>query len=213
MLGSLTDKVLGLIFPDRCAGCGRVGALLCPSCCATLRPYPASERLHLHGIDEVRIAFIFEGALRQAIHQLKYQRVRRMAEPLGTLLASHVHAHPLPSDALIPVPLHPHRLRERGFNQSELLAHGVAQACGTLLHTAGLVRSRNTAHQMELDFLARQENVRGAFVWHSPSPPPVRVLLVDDVLTTGATMSACAEALRAAGTREVRALVLARSLS
>ncbi len=213
---ALSDGVLGLLFPDRCAGCGRNGALLCAACRASIRPYPAHEppvrgNDALSHLDGASVAYRFEGALRLAIHTLKYNHVRRMAEPLGDMLAQHLQAHPQSVDAIIPVPLHPRRLAERGFNQSELLARRLAQVSGIPLLTVGLARCRDTAHQMELDARARQDNVRDAFVWQHPQAPPARVLLLDDVLTTGATIQACAQALRAAGAQEVRAIALARS--
>lgn len=215
---TLTDKVLGLLFPDRCAGCGRTGSLLCERCCASLRPYPA-QRYALSSrkagqsslLDQIAIGFVFEGALREAVHTLKYNRVRRMAGPLSELLAQHLRDHPLPADALVPVPLHARRLSERGFNQSELLAQHLAARTGVPCMHNGLLRSRDTPHQVGLDAQQRRENVRAAFVWQSSTPPPQRVLLIDDVLTTGATLEACAETLRRAGAREVGALALARS--
>lgn len=217
-LQSLADTLLGLLFPDRCAGCSRVGSLLCDSCRATLRPYPANRHAAAANIagrrpllDQAAVAFYFEGPLREAIHCLKYDHVQRMAAPLGDLLAHYMQQYPLPADAIIPVPLHPRRLAERGFNQSELLARRLAALHGLPILAAGLARRRDTAHQVGLDAQARRENVRDAFVWAHNGPPPARVLLIDDVLTTGATLGACAHALRAAGTREVRALVLARS--
>lgn len=208
---SFFDTVLGLIFPDRCAGCGKHGDLFCDACRARLRPYP-QDGFVPPLLDEATVAFLFEEPLQSAIHCLKYDRVRRMALPLGTLLAEHLHTHPLPADAIIAVPLHAHRLAERGFNQSELLAQRIAEVCGLPLLTAGLVRCRDTAQQVKLSMAERQENMRNAFVWQQSTPPPARVLLLDDVLTTGATLGACAYALRAAGTREVRALALGRTL-
>lgn len=213
-LHSLNDGILGFLFPDRCVGCKRGGSLLCPACRKSFRPYPSTDDLAVQRqlpIDESCVLFLFEGIVRDAIHRLKYERIRRMAGPLGGLLVEHLRTHPLPADAIIPVPLHPRRLAERGFNQSELLAQPVAQAYKLPLLTTGLVRQRDTAHQMELGFRARLENVQGAFVWNQRKPPPPRVLLVDDVLTTGATVGECAQALRAAGTREVRVIALARS--
>lgn len=218
MLHALKERLLGLLFPDRCAGCGRVGHLFCDGCRASLRPYAQRGYLRLSApsgqqsyLDRAAIAFSFQGALREAIHCLKYQRVRRMAQPLAGLLAQHLQCYPIDTDALVPVPLHPRRLAERGFNQSELLAQHLSTASGIPLLHRHLVRSRDTPHQVGLDAHARVENVRDAFVWQSTHSPPARVLLIDDVLTTGATLQACAQALRWAGTREVRALVLARS--
>lgn len=209
------DTLLGLLFPDRCAGCDRPGSLFCSTCRAQLLPYP-DRQLTVASLsrdarlDAATVAFIFEGPLRKAVHCFKYRRVQRMAAPLGDMLAEHLSRHPMPADALLPVPLHLHRLAERGFNQSEVLARHLSRACGLPMIT-GLVRRRDTEHQARLDFQARQENVRDAFAWQSRTSPPWRVLLVDDVLTTGATVSACAQALRAAGAREVRALALACS--
>jgi ComF family protein len=138
--------------------------------------------------------------------------VRRVAVPLGDLLADHLRAAPQPADALMAVPLHAGRLAERGFNQSEELAARIARRSGLPL-VPGLARCRDTGHQASLGRRARKGNVEGAFVWASLTPPPARVLIVDDVLTTGATLVACGDALRAAGTREVRAVALARSLA
>jgi ComF family protein len=134
-----------------------------------------------------------------------------MAQPLAELLNAYLEQHPLPADAVIPVPLHRKRLRERGFNQSELLARQLSRQSGLPVLTEGLARGRHTQQQAHLDMQGRQENVRDAFVWCGPTAPPDRVLLLDDVLTTGATIGACAQTLRAAGTREVRALALGRS--
>jgi ComF family protein len=158
----------------------------------------------------VRIAYVFEGPIRHALHQLKYYRRRRVARPLGALMAAHLQSHPLPCDALVPVPLHQKRLKERGFNQAELLACEVAAATGLPLIAGPLERIRATRQQALLDTPGRIENVLDAFMW-TGSAPPARIVLVDDVLTTGATVNACAAALRAGGAREVYALALARS--
>ncbi|NTV63475.1 MAG: ComF family protein [Oscillochloris sp.] len=210
IIRDLLARLLDLLFPDRCLGCGRLGGLLCPSCRAALRPYPAA--LVLDGLDGALVGWIYEGVIQRAIHGMKYRRLRRAALPLGDLLAEQLRTHALSADALMAVPLHAGRLAERGFNQSAELARRVAQHSGLPL-VVGLERCRDTGHQARLGQRARRANVEGAFVWAVYAPPPARVLLVDDVLTTGATLAACADALRAAGTREVRALALARSLA
>ncbi|MCS6841555.1 MAG: ComF family protein [Roseiflexus sp.] len=209
-LALLLDSLLSLLLPDRCAGCGRLGALLCDECRHRLVVYDEALPRVADQLTGVRIAYVFEGPLRHALHQLKYRRRRRVARPLGTLMASHLHTHPLPCDALIPVPLHQKRLKERGFNQAELLAREVARATGFPLVVGPLVRIRATRQQALLGVAERIENVADAFVWKGPAPP-ARIVLVDDVLTTGATVNACAAALRAGGAREVYALALARS--
>ena len=208
---SLLDSLLALLFPDRCAGCARLGALLCRDCRAALIPYPGGPRQLPPGVADIRIAFVFEGPLREIVHQFKYRRVRRLAQPLGALLAARFAAGPLLVDAALPIPLHSDRLAERGFNQAEALAEEVACVLRLALINEGLARIRATEQQARLDAHSRQENMRGAFRWQGTAAPPRRVLLVDDVLTTGATMGACAEALRAAGAEVVYGLALARS--
>lgn len=208
-LARLYEGLLELIFPDRCAACGGAGGLLCPACRAGLRPYPPEGPTP--GLDAMAVAWLYEGALRDAVHSLKYRRRRRVADALADALAAGL--APPPADALVPVPLHAERLAERGFNQAEDLARRLGRRWGLPVCASGLARSRDTGHQARLSRAARRGNVAGAFVWAGQAPPPRRALLVDDVLTTGATLAACAEALRAAGSREVRAVALARSLA
>jgi len=208
-ISALFDALLSTLFPDRCGGCARFGDLLCRDCRAGLRPYPRDPGRLLDSLDDVRIAFVFASPLREVVHQFKYRRVRRLARPLGQLMATHLAARPLPIDAVLPVPLHHARLAERGFNQAEALAQEVARALERPM-AAGLERVRVTEQQAHLNARQRADNVRGAFQWRS-APPPPRLLIVDDVLTTGATIGACAEALRAAGADFVYGLALARS--
>lgn len=223
LLRKLGDQFLGLLFPERCAGCGKSGALFCLECQQKIRPYPhpispspsrpISHSEAIEAIDTIFIAFLFEGVLREAIHLFKYRPLRRLAIPLGDLMANSLATYPIVVDALMPIPLHPNRLAERGFNQSELLARQIAQSCSIPLLTTGLVRIRDTEHQVRLNAMARRENMRDAFHWKHPTPPPSRIALVDDLFTTGATFRACAVALRAAGAKEIVALALARSNS
>jgi ComF family protein len=207
---SLLDAFLALLFPDRCAGCARMGTLFCPNCHAALAPYPGTLRRMPTGLSDMRIAYIFQSPLREAVHQLKYRRVRRIAGPLGALMAEHVIAQPAAVDAVLAIPLHSARLAERGFNQAEALAREIANLLDLPLIDAGLMRVRATEQQARLDARARADNMRGAFAWRGAAPPR-RLLLVDDVLTTGATMGACAIVLRDAGAEAVHGLALARS--
>jgi ComF family protein len=207
---SLLDSFLALLFPDRCGGCACLGELLCQRCRASFQPYPYGSDRFPASLNDIRVAFLFSGPLREAVHQFKYRRVRRLALPLGALMAASLVQRPLTADAVLPVPLHHDRLVERGFNQAEELACEVAHSLRLPLIAGGLSRIRATEQQAHLDARARAENMRGAFRWHG-AHLPYRVLLVDDVLTTGATMGACAEALRDAGAKVIYGLALARS--
>jgi ComF family protein len=214
----ILDQLLDLVFPPRCAGCLQRGLLLCPACTRACRPVLPSantalqQQLKTPFLASVAGAYIFENVLRRAIHVLKYDRCTRMAGPLGDLLACYVAVHPVAVDTIIPVPLHPERERVRGFNQAMMLAQQLAHHTGLPLSTMQLVRVRQTTQQVGLDRTQRRANVRGAFAWDAPTLPPARILLIDDVLTTGATIEAAAQALCAAGAYEVHALALARGL-
>ncbi len=154
------------------------------------------------------------GPLRVAIHQLKYKDVRALAAPLGKLMGEGWTAWGAGADTLdviVPVPLHPKRLRERGYNQSALLARELGQHLQLPVAEDLLVRTRATAPQVGLGALQRQENVRNAFQYVGPIAETKRVLLVDDVCTTGATLEAAAVALRDGGAQTIWAYTLARA--
>jgi len=151
--------------------------------------------------------------VRQAIHDLKYRGVRGRAPLLADLAAEAVDRRPIAIDLLIPVPLADRRRRERGFNQSELIGRGLSERLGVPLLPPALVRVRETPRQVGLTAVERQKNVSGAF--GCPDPSLVtgrRVALVDDVMTTGATLAACAEELKVAGATRVYAIVVARDV-
>lgn len=164
----------------------------------------------LRSLERLRSAAEYEGPLERAIHQLKYQGRRALAPSLAALLVER-YAPFLPSEAwLLAVPLHPHRRRQRGYNQSQLLVDELARAWPVGLPDGRLVRVRDTRSQVGLDRAQRRANVEGAFRWLGPPLGQRPILLVDDVITTGATAEACAAALRSAGAGVVRALSLAR---
>ena len=147
------------------------------------------------------------------MHELKYRSRRRAADRISEAMLDDLRVRGVLAGAavLVPVPLHPRRRRARGFNQSELLARELGRRAGIAVAAAALVRRQDTPPQTGLSAAARRANVRGAFaVRHRSQVSGRAVVLVDDVLTTGATAAACAQALRAAGAREVRLLTAAR---
>jgi ComF family protein len=154
----------------------------------------------------------YDGRLREAIHALKYGKHLALADPLGTALAHVVSGDPVlrTADVLVPVPLHPGRWSERGFNQAEELGRVAARRTGIPFRRL-VVRMRPTVPQTELDEEERRRNVRGAFAV-SGTAAGLRVLLVDDVVTTGSTLRECARALRRAGARDVYAAVVAMTV-
>jgi ComF family protein len=154
---------------------------------------------------------VFDGSLRKAIHHLKYRHGRDMAGPLGEMMVRFWLETPLAVDAIIPVPLHPRRSRERGYNQSMLLAEQLTRAVGIPTLGDVLRRIKYTVSQTKLDGDRRRQNVAGAFVCSGTGARGKNVLLIDDVCTTGATLEASSLALKAGGAKTVWALTLARA--
>lgn len=159
----------------------------------------------------LRACGYFEGPLRDAVHRLKFSNERYLARPLAGLMASTWRYSPLPAELLLPVPLYPDRLAERGYNQSALLAREAGRLLGLPILESSLRRVRDTPPQMGLPRAQRLVNLEGAFVCSEDGVRGRRVCLVDDVTTTGATLGACAAALREVGAKAVYALVLAKA--
>jgi ComF family protein len=200
----------GALAPPRCASCDvGVGmlAVFCPACAAQAEAIRRAEPTAI-------AAYVYEGAIARAIARLKYERRPDLARPLGDLLWRAVapHADELRGVIVVPVPLHPGRLAERGFNQSALLARRLARRLDAPCAMRALARDRDTAHQARLDRSDRARNAAGAFMVRDARAMRGRaVLLVDDVRTTGATLDACTRALAAAGTAGVAWAVLAQT--
>ncbi len=157
----------------------------------------------------------YEGLIVEAISRFKYGGAIRLAPALGMLLAAYQDSQfPFSGlDLILPVPLHPRRLRERGFNQSLLLARQVSRRHSIPLNFTVLRRIRPTPPQTRLSGPDRQRNVRGAFEVVKPSVlAGKKVLLIDDVFTTGATARECARVLLGGGAREITVLTLARAV-
>lgn len=165
------------------------------------------------GIDGIRSPYRFEEVIRKAIHELKYRNLRAIAPCLAELLADYLRANPLTGDALISVPLHPRRLRERGYNQSSLIASELAKRIGVPVIEDCLVRVRQAKPQVRAaDVEERRRNVADAFVCRDERVKGVRIILIDDVCTSGATLESCAVALKNKGATAVWGLTLAREV-
>jgi ComF family protein len=209
MLRSLAHLALDVLAPRRCAGCDEVApTALCDVCAGMLaasrRPPP---RRHQHGI--ALAAFEFTGPARDALHRGKYRGDREALRVLSRLAAPRLIAALLtPPDAVVPLPLGPRRLRQRGYNQAEVIARELGAAAGARM-AAGLERVRETAPQASRDEAERRRNVAGAFTWRGTSLSGTRLWIVDDVLTTGATSSAAVESLVRAGADRVDIVVIA----
>lgn len=216
-----------LLYPPRCVACGQWGEWLCSQCIhgipTILAPIcrrcgkpvggpglcPDCEQYTSYLVG-MRSVAPHVAPLRQAIHALKYEGVRVLSGPLGDVLASYWQRISLPVHVIAPVPLHTARLRQRGYNQSLLLARALGERIGLPVEEKALVRERNTPSQIGLSREARWENVWGAFRCRSNDLRGANVLLIDDVLTTGATLEASAAALLEAGVGNVWSLTLAR---
>jgi ComF family protein len=216
-----------------CAACAplveELPAWRCPRCADPLPP-PPSTRAAMPGqpqlappprcpacvrapapFSHVLVAWAHGGAVATAVHRLKYQGRREVAGALGGLIAARFAGELAAADLVAPVPLHPDRRRERGFDQALLLARGVARGAGVKLEPTLLSRTRRTRQQVGLPRAERRANVFGAFVARPCEGR--RVVLVDDVLTTGATAASAAQAVLDAGAAGVRVLVVARAAS
>jgi competence protein ComFC len=229
-LTRLKRIALDLLFPQWCIGCGREGDYICPSCRQLLvsivppvcprcgRPQP--EGILCPGcvnwsaeIDGIRSPFIFDGVIRQAIHELKYRNLRTLAAPLAVLLYDFLLANPVPGEVLVPVPLHRKRWRERGYNQSSLLAAELGKLTGLPVVDDCLIRQQHSPPQARAASVSeRQRNVAGAFTCRDGRFQGKQVLLIDDVSTSGATLDTCARALKSAGATSVWGLVMATEI-
>lgn len=234
-VSALVDPLLAVVFPSSCPVCAEALARptrgpLCENCWSGVARKPRAscrcgQALRAaatdcgrcrRGLSPVEMGFSlgpYEGPLRVAVHELKYHGRRRVAGRLAEAIVAQDAARGLLSTGavLVPVPLHPRRRRERGFNQAELLARELGCSLNLEVAPAALVRRTDTPTQTGLSAARRRKNVAGAFAVRRRAQIAGRVVvLVDDVVTTGATARACAQALREAGATAVRLLSAAR---
>ena len=234
MFGNLAKLLAGAavdtLFPFQCHGCGREGRAICADCAAGLPRLAPSRfcavcaepgvvgrcgwcRSRPIAVDGIRAPYVYErgSAIRKALIAFKFRDQRAMSAELAAHLAECMAYYELDADAIVPVPSHPRRMRERGFNQAALLAAELGKLTGLPVWETLLTRTSHAPSQLVVSGRAnRWANVSGSFVC-AGAVDGLSLLLVDDIVTTGATMSACAEALKAQGAREVWGLAVART--
>ena len=226
LLRPASNFALDFLFPPRCGGCGRVGYGFCPTCSELVTPvaevggwtaYVGDEgkgaaldwRLEEAAIERFYALGEYRGPLRKALVKLKYGNGRYLAPALASGLAGRLGGGEFGEAVLVPVPLHKKRERERGYNQSKLIARELARELGVVVLERVLQRVKHTRPQVGLTAVKRRENVRGAFRADTEEMGGRDVVIVDDVATTGATVMACAQACRKAGARRLRIAVVA----
>ncbi len=218
---SIAASLLDLALPAACPGCGAEGTALCRNCRRAFEGRlrtPAGIPIGLPAAVPLPLVQLewcapFSGVVRAALHHLKYEGERRIAGPLGSAMAARWREVGAGGELLVPVPVHAQRARQRGYDQAVLLTTGVSLELD-LPWRAPLERLRRTSPQFELGRRARSINVAGAFgLRNTREAAAVRgrwIILVDDVVTTGSTLVACAEALYEAGASAVAGLTVAR---
>ena len=224
----ILSGALDLLLPRRCLGCGRMGAYFCTDCLPKLQRIghacplcarPLDERhaalcegILPPGLDGLASAFVFEGIIREAVHQFKYNNLKDIAPALSRFMFEQMLAAGIVADMIVPVPLHASRLKERGYNQTELLSRHLSHLSGLPAESRLLVRVKPGAPQAKSARVEeRRANVGGAFICYNKFQGGT-VLLLDDVATSCSTLSATAMALKAAGVKRVLGLTIAREI-
>jgi ComF family protein len=220
-LKQFLNSLLDFVYPPLCLSCGKLlgtgGEHVCPECWSAIRPASRDLPLFIETrsklvesgpVDELVSLFVFEkeGPFQKIAHALKYSGAQQLGVELGRRLGTVLQRDGIEADMIVPVPLHKRKLRERGYNQSLLLARGIAEVTGMPVQTRLVRRKRWTETQTTLTKEERKHNVAEAFVAGTGGLEGASVLVVDDVITTGATIEAVAAALKSSGARCVIAV-------
>jgi ComF family protein len=219
-LASVGNAFISLFFPNQCLVCKggdfHLSDPICPDCLQQMNPLPIENRVKEltvnNGIDMALAGWDFGDELRTAIHSLKYEERARIGSFLGKVLGERLHLKTIQElDYLIPVPLHPVKFRDRGFNQAEWIAIGVGKAIQKPVQTGLMKRMKYTISQTTLNREERLNNMKQAFRI-TKDVTDKKIGIVDDVLTTGSTISSMASVLKDAGARTIVALTVATPL-
>ena len=230
MLKAFFSFALDILFPKHCAGCQKEGVFLCENCKDAIRTIPPAcfvcEKRSPDGticqncrpetaIRRFLAPLSFHDAtLRELIHNYKYHGAKEIAEALGEYIISSLCTYrisPPPNSILVPIPLHPKRLRERGFNQAELIARAIGEKLGLAVQMNILTRKVYRQRQTEMHRREeRAKNAEGVYGVEAPPPAESTLILIDDVATTGATLEEAARVLKAAGAKQGWAFTAAR---
>lgn len=216
------------VFPPHCLGCGNEGEIICSECYATIKRVPANVCPYCNAYvstsghcpncgnrkppyNQYRAFAFYGGVIREAVHHLKYQNDVGVARVLAGYLLKVIQAENWEIDLVVPVPLSKHKQDQRGYNQAERLALPVAEALRIPLSTDALLRIKENASQVDLDVQSRRDNVRGVFEANPVLVKGKKILLIDDVFTTGATLESASQALKDAKSDLVYAVTVGRS--
>ncbi len=225
---SLAWKFVDLVYPPQCIQCKKIGYRICPTCwqqriyfsekiCAVCGS-PLQENSICLGcatesqrFEKIRSLGPYQGILRSFILAMKFKRDLGLPELILPDLVALIEKSGFPVDCLIPVPLSKKRLKQRGYNQVVLWGIPLGKVLGIPFNTTILTQTKETASQVSLSAEERWKNIRGAFSVDIDQVEGKDILILDDVITTGATLDECARVLRKAGARKISALTIARS--
>jgi ComF family protein len=215
------DSILDFVYPPLCVVCCRLldngKVYVCPECWDSIKKVNDHLPLYLEtrnklvvteAVDELVSLFVFEkeGTFQKVVHSLKYLGVQALGLELGRQLGALLNEKGVRAAALVPIPLHKRKLRERGYNQSELIARGVSEVTSIPLRSDMVRRKKFTQTQTTLSLEERKDNMEEAFVCGSSEVRGKTIILVDDIITTGSTIQSCADGLKKAGALRIIAI-------
>lgn len=203
---SIKQWFLKALFPEFCILCNREGTLLCQN---HQKNFPAHyQTLRLKHIDGIQVLHSYQHEpVKKTIHALKYDGLSDIAE----YIADEYRLHVKEGYTLIAIPLHWKRQLKRGYNQNEKIIQALKRKNNLILSDKNLKRIRNTETQTHKTKKERFKNIKNAFQWRGKNPPPQKIILIDDVITTGATIEEAARTLKKAGAQEIRSIIFAQS--